>query len=109
MLVMGFSSEYDPDTPNKYFRYKPLFNQWIVVFLALLLYRRQMALDTGNEEKFSKYRSNAENTIKRRLSWLYRLYVILDIFYNHIIVIVAFTIFLGILILLPPTCINAVS
>lgn len=33
----------------------------------------------------------------------------LDIVYNHIIVIVAFTIFLGILILLPTTCINAIS
>lgn len=74
-----------------------------------MLYRRSLVLGTSNQEEFEKYRLDSENTIKRRLPWLYRLYVYWDIFYNHTIVMIAFTIFLGLIILLPSSLINVIS
>ena len=106
---MGFSSSYGPSNTDEYFRYMPKFDEWLVVVMSLVLYRRSLALGTSNQEEFNKYRMQSENTIKRRLPWLYRLYVYWDIFYNHTIVIIAFTIFLGVIILLPSSLINVIS
>lgn len=49
VLLIGFSSAYDPNTPNEYFRYKPKFDQWTVVILSLVLYRRSLVLGTSNQ------------------------------------------------------------
>ena len=108
-VLTGIGATYDPDKKDTYFRYLPRFDQWTMVVLSLILYRRQLALETNNEKKFKMYRTHAENTIKRRVSWLYRIYVVLDIIYNHIIVFAAFTIFFMILIIMQGTCINFIS
>lgn len=88
---------------------QPQFDQWFIIFLSLILYRRQIALGTHDKQSFEKYQTHAENTIKRKLSWLYRLYVYWDIFYNHFIVIAAFTLFFAVLIFLDRSVMNAIT
>ena len=109
LLYVGFSSDYDPNIDKEYFRYPPRLDQWCVVVLSLILYRRQITLGAHDEEKFNKYRVESENTIKQRLPWLYRIYIYLEILYNHTIVILAFTIFLLTLAYIQSSIINAVS
>ena len=40
MIVLGFTSAYDDSETKKYFRYPPRFDQWTLVILAFILYRR---------------------------------------------------------------------
>ena len=40
MLLIGFSTSFNPDTTNEYFRYHPSFDSWALVVLSLILYRR---------------------------------------------------------------------
>lgn len=61
VVIMGFSTDYDSDSTNEYFRYPPKFDQWILVFLTFCLYRRQALLGTDNEEKFNEHKRKAEN------------------------------------------------
>ena len=109
LLLIGFSTSYDPTSTEKLFRLNPQFDEWFIVYLALILYRRQIVLGTGDQQSFELYRKHAENTIKRKLPWLYKLYIYWDIFYNHSIVIAAFTIFFGVLIFLDSTLLNGIS
>ena len=46
--IMGFSTTYNVDSTNEYFRYSPRFDQWILVFLTFCLYRRQEILGTAD-------------------------------------------------------------
>lgn len=39
-IVIGLTSSYDPNETKKYFRYPPRFDQWCLVILAFILYRR---------------------------------------------------------------------
>ena len=48
MLVVGIQSNYDTSQTQEYFRYMPRFDQWFIIFLSLLLYRRQIVLSSGN-------------------------------------------------------------
>ena len=50
--ILGLSTNYDPPVTTEYFRYKPRFDQWILVLLTLSLYRRQEVLGTDDQERF---------------------------------------------------------
>ena len=60
-------------------------------------------------KKFEFYTKQAENSIKTRAPTLYSSYFVVNVAYNYIIVILAFTIYLTVIILLPRTLINALS
>ena len=63
----------------------------------------------SDQQSFDQYREHAENTIKRKLPWLYQIYIYWDIFYNHFIIIAAFTIFFAVLVFLDNTLLNGIS
>lgn len=39
--IFGFNTDYDEHSTKEYFRYKPKFDQWVLVLLTFALYRRQ--------------------------------------------------------------------
>ena len=68
-----------------------------------------MILGTDDHGKFEKYTKDAEIAIKMRATGLYNFYTVLNIAYTYSIVILAFTLYLLIIILLPRTLINGIS
>ena len=46
VIVLGLKANYDANSDDEYFRYRPRFDQWILVFLTFCLYRRQELLGT---------------------------------------------------------------
>lgn len=107
--IMGFSTDYDYHQSKEYFRYPPKFDQWVLVFLTFCLYRRQSLLGTDDKLQFDEYKRLAENQIKLRLPRFYQVYIIIDIIYGYSIVILAFTLYLVIVVLIPSSLINAIT
>ena len=87
----------------------PRFDQWILVFLAFSLYRRQELLGTDDDERFAEYSSKAANQLKLRMPRLYQLYIYCDIVYTYTVVILAFTLYIVIVVLIPASLINAIT
>ena len=77
--------------------------------LTFALYRRQSILGTDDEEKFNEYRRKAENQLKLRLPRGYQAFIYADIIYTYSIVILAFTLYLVIIVLIPSSLINVVT
>ena len=110
VLVIGLqSSTYDPYTTREYFRYAPRLDQWALVLLSFLLYRRSAVLATDDREKFITYRKMATDAIKLKQPNLYRFYIQASIFFNHIVVILGIGIFLTIISFIERTFMNAMT
>lgn len=50
MDILGLSSVYDPQSTIKYWRYTPKFDQWLLVVLAFILFRRSSIIGSDRDK-----------------------------------------------------------
>ena len=58
---------------------------------------------------FAEYTRKAENQIKLHMPRFYRFCIVVDIFYTNIIVIISFTLYLVLVVVIKSTLINAIT
>ena len=106
--ILGISTSYDPDQTTEYFRYPPRLDQYLLVILSFLLYRR--ATHIGNDAtqiKILEKRSKA--IIGTKYPKLHLVAVEINIMWYYSMVWVSFTFFLMIIILQERTIINGMN
>jgi hypothetical protein len=106
MTIVGFSTEYNPNETNEYWRYPPRFDQWVLVVLSFCLYRRS-AIIGSDKAKITVQEKKSKAILAIKYPMLYRISIEIDIFWHYSMVMFAFTGFLILITLQQRTIINA--
>lgn len=108
LYIIGISSNYNPQTTREYFRYPPLFDQWLLVLLTFCLYRRSNLVGT-DYNKIQEQELDCIKDLYYKSPTTKKIFTTIDILINHCIIIFTFLLFLLILVFMRRSFLNLVS
>jgi len=107
LTALGFTSEYNPNSTREYFRYSPKFDQWSVLTVAFMIYRRVNLL--GKEEGFVETKRKTLEILARKLPLAKKTVSFMNKLYYHSIMILAIVVYLVMLAWMAHSLMNDIS
>ncbi|TNV88031.1 hypothetical protein FGO68_gene5171 [Halteria grandinella] len=102
--VLGLSTEYDDVTSQKYFRYVPKFQQWLLIIVVFLQYQVHQIIK--DEKVVNRYQQNARDNFKKRYPRIFHIWEIFQHLKKEFLILVSFMIFFIIIIVTTKSIIN---